>query len=75
MKLLYQCILIGFVIEEHVDACWNYNIFCFVFSIAVPNVYPVDLFEHMWIVDRLQRLGVSRYFKEEIKECINYVSR
>lgn len=41
----------------------------------VPGVYPVDLFEHMWAVDRLQRLGVSRYFDPEIKECINYVSR
>lgn len=42
---------------------------------VVPNVYPVDLFEHMWIVDRLQRLGLSRYFKEEIKDCMNYVAR
>ncbi|KAK9939818.1 hypothetical protein M0R45_016503 [Rubus argutus] len=45
------------------------------FNGGVPNVYPVDLFEHMWAVDRLQRLGVSRYFEPEIKECINYVSR
>ncbi|KAK3415798.1 hypothetical protein EUGRSUZ_H01472, partial [Eucalyptus grandis] len=42
---------------------------------GVPNVYPVDLFEHLWAVDRLQRLGVSRYFKEEIKECMSYVYR
>ncbi|KAI6695564.1 hypothetical protein NL676_023274 [Syzygium grande] len=42
---------------------------------GVPNVYPVDLFEHMWAVDRLQRLGISRYFKDEIKECISYVQR
>lgn len=41
----------------------------------VPNVYPVDLFEHLWAVDRLQRLGISRYFQPEIKECINYVYR
>ena len=41
----------------------------------VPNVYPVDLFEHIWAVDRLQRLGISRYFEPEIKECINYVAR
>ncbi|KAF5462631.1 hypothetical protein F2P56_018620 [Juglans regia] len=42
----------------------------------VPGVYPVDLFEHIWAVDRLQRLGIiSRYFQPEIKECINYVSR
>ncbi|XP_035548925.1 (-)-kolavenyl diphosphate synthase TPS28, chloroplastic-like [Juglans regia] len=45
------------------------------FNGGVPNVYPVDLFEHIWAVDRLKRLGISRYFQLEIKECINYVSR
>ncbi|MCO5558966.1 hypothetical protein L7F22_012557 [Adiantum nelumboides] len=40
---------------------------------AVPNVYPVDLFEHLWVVDRLERLGISRYFKKEIKQCLDYV--
>ncbi|WMV36235.1 hypothetical protein MTR67_029620 [Solanum verrucosum] len=45
------------------------------FNGGVPNVYPVDLFEHIWTVDRLQRLGISRYFEPEIKECIDYVSR
>lgn len=40
---------------------------------AVPNVYPVDLFEHMWIVDRLQRLGIAHHFQKEIKECLDYV--
>ncbi|XP_028762191.1 ent-copalyl diphosphate synthase, chloroplastic-like [Neltuma alba] len=45
------------------------------FDGGVPNVYPVDLFEHIWVVDRLQRLGISRYFQEEIKDSINYVYR
>nr|QEV81854.1 terpene synthase 15 [Prunella vulgaris] len=45
------------------------------FNGGVPNVYPVDLFEHLWAVDRLQRLGVSRYFKTEIEECVAYVHR
>ncbi|KAG5587143.1 hypothetical protein H5410_047577 [Solanum commersonii] len=45
------------------------------FNGGVPNVYPVDLFEHIWIVDRLQRLGISRYFEAEIKECVDYVNR
>ncbi|XP_019053166.1 PREDICTED: ent-copalyl diphosphate synthase, chloroplastic [Nelumbo nucifera] len=43
------------------------------FNGGVPNVYPVDLFEHIWAVDRLERLGISRYFQSEIKECLNYV--
>nr|AGF69544.1 ent-copalyl diphosphate synthase [Salvia miltiorrhiza] len=45
------------------------------FKGGVPNVYPVDLFEHLWAVDRLQRLGVSRYFQPEIEECVAYVYR
>ncbi|CAH8356853.1 unnamed protein product [Eruca vesicaria subsp. sativa] len=45
------------------------------FNGGVPNVFPVDLFEHIWIVDRLQRLGISRYFEEEVKECLDYVHR
>ncbi|KAL3531338.1 hypothetical protein ACH5RR_010660 [Cinchona calisaya] len=45
------------------------------FNGGVPNVYPVDLFEHIWAVDRLQRLGISRYFEPEIEKCINYVYR
>nr|UPQ49774.1 ent-copalyl diphosphate synthase [Vittaria appalachiana] len=43
------------------------------FKNAVPNVYPVDLFEHLWVVDRLERLGISRYFEKEIKKCMDYV--
>ncbi|XVF32570.1 hypothetical protein REPUB_Repub17cG0093600 [Reevesia pubescens] len=45
------------------------------FNGGVPNVYPVDLFEHIWTVDRLQRLGISRYFQPEIKQCLDYVYR
>nr|AJT55221.1 copalyl diphosphate synthase 3 [Andrographis paniculata] len=45
------------------------------FNGGVPNVYPVDLFEHIWAVDRLQRLGISRYFQSEIDECVHYVHR
>ncbi|OAY75316.1 Ent-copalyl diphosphate synthase 1, chloroplastic, partial [Ananas comosus] len=45
------------------------------FDGGVPNVYPVDLFEHLWAVDRLARLGISRYFEHEIKSCLDYVSR
>uniref|UniRef100_A0A7N0TUF4 Terpene synthase N-terminal domain-containing protein n=1 Tax=Kalanchoe fedtschenkoi TaxID=63787 RepID=A0A7N0TUF4_KALFE len=45
------------------------------FQGAVPNVYPVDLFEHIWAVDRLQRLGISRHFEAEVRECLHYVHR
>ncbi|XP_066346084.1 ent-copalyl diphosphate synthase 2, chloroplastic-like isoform X3 [Miscanthus floridulus] len=45
------------------------------FNGGVPNVYPVDLFEPIWAVDRLERLGISRYFQQEIEECMDYVNR
>ncbi|XP_075489850.1 LOW QUALITY PROTEIN: ent-copalyl diphosphate synthase 1-like [Primulina tabacum] len=45
------------------------------FNGGVPNVYPVDLFEHLWAVDRLRRLGIFRYFQPEIEECVDYVHR
>lgn len=47
----------------------------FIVTYVVPNVYPVDLFEHIWVVDRLQRLGISRYLETEIKDCLDYVKR
>ncbi|KAL1559678.1 Gly-Xaa carboxypeptidase [Salvia divinorum] len=45
------------------------------FNGGVPNAYPVDMFEHLWSVDRLRRLGISRYFQVEIDECLDYVYR
>ncbi|KAL6564360.1 Gly-Xaa carboxypeptidase [Orobanche minor] len=58
------------------DHCLKYLEKCVTkFNGGVPNVYPVDLFEHIWAVDRLQRLGISRYFQSEIDECIDYVQR
>ncbi|KAJ1296560.1 hypothetical protein BS78_01G310600 [Paspalum vaginatum] len=45
------------------------------FNGGVPNVYPVDLFEHIWVVDRLERLGISCYFQREIEQCMDYVNR
>ncbi|XP_047338194.1 ent-copalyl diphosphate synthase 1-like [Impatiens glandulifera] len=45
------------------------------FNGGVPNVYPVDLFQRIWMVDRLERLGISRYFQPEIKQCVEYVHK
>ncbi|KAH7437474.1 hypothetical protein KP509_05G074100 [Ceratopteris richardii] len=45
------------------------------FHEAVPSVYPLDLFERLWMVDRLERLGISRYFEKEIKDALDYVYR
>ncbi|TVU33980.1 hypothetical protein EJB05_15800, partial [Eragrostis curvula] len=42
---------------------------------GVPFTYPVEIFERLWVVDRLQRLGISRYFTSEIAECLDYAYR
>ncbi|XP_068652778.1 ent-copalyl diphosphate synthase 1-like [Aristolochia californica] len=45
------------------------------FKGGVPSVYPVDLFEHIWAVDRLERLGISRHFEKEVTDCLDYTYR
>ncbi|KAL8503851.1 hypothetical protein ACS0TY_022537 [Phlomoides rotata] len=45
------------------------------FSGAAPSQYPVDLFARLWAVDRLNRLGISRFFEPQIKDCLSYVYR
>lgn len=62
-------------VDRFSNATLTVEFFFFLANHLVPNVYPVDLFEHIWMVDRVERLGISRYFKAEIKECIDYVNR
>ncbi|CAN6165608.1 unnamed protein product [Urochloa humidicola] len=45
------------------------------FNSGVPFTYPIDIFERLWVVDRLERLGISRYFNSEIHDCLDYVYR
>ncbi|KAL6634599.1 hypothetical protein ACP70R_027270 [Stipagrostis hirtigluma subsp. patula] len=45
------------------------------FDGGVPFTYPLDIFEHLWAVDRLERLGISAYFTSEIKDCLDYAYR
>ncbi|KAK9139794.1 hypothetical protein Scep_009475 [Stephania cephalantha] len=42
---------------------------------GVPHSSPKDIFERLWVVDRLERLGIARYFRSEITECLDYVYR
>ncbi|XP_054815070.1 ent-copalyl diphosphate synthase, chloroplastic-like isoform X2 [Prosopis cineraria] len=64
------------LMQTHDQNCLNYlNKVITRFNGGVPNVYPVDLFEHIWVVDRLERLGISRYFKQEVEDCVSYVHR
>nr|UVC58042.1 CPS10 protein [Isodon rubescens] len=45
------------------------------FKGGAPHTYPVDFFARLWAVDRLQRLGISRFFEPEIEDCLSYVYR
>ncbi|KAG6557331.1 hypothetical protein Mapa_001259 [Marchantia paleacea] len=43
------------------------------FDHAAPSQYPLEIFERLWVVDRLERLGIARHFESEIKTCLDYV--
>ncbi|PIN12315.1 Copal-8-ol diphosphate hydratase [Handroanthus impetiginosus] len=43
------------------------------FNGGAPTVYPVDIFARLWAVDHLQRLGISRFFEPEIRNCLDHV--
>ncbi|PIN03008.1 Copal-8-ol diphosphate hydratase [Handroanthus impetiginosus] len=43
------------------------------FNGGAPPVYPVDMFTRAWAVDRLQRLGISRFFDQEIRKCLDHI--
>nr|BAD42452.1 ent-CDP synthase [Oryza sativa Japonica Group] len=45
------------------------------FDGGAPCTYPVDNFDRLWSVDRLRRLGISRYFTSEIEEYLEYAYR
>ncbi|KAK4435737.1 Syn-copalyl diphosphate synthase TPS3, chloroplastic [Sesamum alatum] len=45
------------------------------FNGGAPTVYPVDIYARLWAVDRLQRLGISRFFAPEINNCLGHVYR
>nr|AZB50383.1 terpene synthase 1 [Origanum majorana] len=41
---------------------------------GAPHTYPVDVFARLWAVDRLQRLGISRFFQHEIKYFLDHIN-
>nr|WJZ49118.1 syn-copalyl diphosphate [Scutellaria barbata] len=45
------------------------------FNGGAPTVYPVDIYARLWAVDRLHRLGISRFFEPEIRSCLDHVYR
>ncbi|XP_020549885.1 cis-abienol synthase, chloroplastic-like [Sesamum indicum] len=58
------------LIQCHDDKCFQYSISVLkVFDRWVPTMYPMAIYTHLCMVDTLERLGVSRYFRHEI-DCI-----
>ncbi|XP_022875577.1 ent-copalyl diphosphate synthase, chloroplastic-like [Olea europaea var. sylvestris] len=45
------------------------------FQGGAPAAYPSDLFARLWAIDRVQRLGISRFFTTQIKDCLDHVYR
>nr|QEV81853.1 terpene synthase 14 [Prunella vulgaris] len=45
------------------------------FNGGAPHTYPVDVFGRLWAIDRLQRLGISRFFESEIADCIGHIHK
>ncbi|KAG6505051.1 hypothetical protein ZIOFF_037399 [Zingiber officinale] len=43
------------------------------FGDNLPCQYPIDLFERIWAVDTIARLGIDHLFKKEIIETLDYV--
>ena len=55
--------------------CWVNSEAMILFLTPAPCACPIDLFEHMWMVDTIQRLGIEHYFHEEISDVLDYVYR
>ncbi|KAG2583711.1 hypothetical protein PVAP13_6KG192924 [Panicum virgatum] len=45
------------------------------FNSGAPFVFPVELYERLWVVDRLERLGLSSCFRSEINSNLDYAYR
>ncbi|KAJ7982090.1 Ent-kaurene synthase [Quillaja saponaria] len=45
------------------------------FENAVPTVYPLDIYARLCMVDSLERLGIDRHFREEIRSVLDETYR
>ncbi|KAI3764336.1 hypothetical protein L2E82_14343 [Cichorium intybus] len=45
------------------------------FGNAVPTVYPLELYVRLYMVDTLERLGISRHFRVEIQNVLDETYR
>ncbi|KAE8124499.1 hypothetical protein FH972_019378 [Carpinus fangiana] len=45
------------------------------FGNAVPTVYPLDIYARLFMIDSLERLGIGRHFREEIRSVLDETYR
>ncbi|XP_058218666.1 ent-kaurene synthase, chloroplastic isoform X2 [Rhododendron vialii] len=45
------------------------------FGNAVPTVHPLDILGRLCMVDNVERLGIERHFRQEIKSVLDYTYR
>ncbi|KAL2544631.1 Ent-copalyl diphosphate synthase [Forsythia ovata] len=64
------------LMETKDDNCFRYlDDIVKKFKGGAPHSWPADFFPRLWAVDRLQRLGISRFFESQIADLLNYVYR
>jgi ent-copalyl diphosphate synthase len=44
------------------------------FDGGAPNCYPVDLFERLWVVSKIKRLGLTPLLREQVSRVLAYVA-
>ncbi|XP_052178339.1 ent-kaurene synthase TSP4, chloroplastic isoform X2 [Diospyros lotus] len=56
----------------HNADCLNYlHMLLEKFGNAVPTVYPLDIYARLCMIDSLERLGIDRYFRQEIRSVLD----
>ncbi|KAK2979350.1 hypothetical protein RJ640_000687 [Escallonia rubra] len=64
------------LIHLHDDGCFEYlSSVLKVYKNAVPTMYPLDIYTRLCMVDRLERLGVHRYFRYEMESVLDVTYR
>ena len=70
--LAYSLLCIFSYISDFSDSylvIFNFNFF------PVPTVYPLDIYTRLCMVDSLERLGIDRHFRKEIKSVLDETYR
>jgi len=39
----------------------------------VPTVFPLDVYSQLYLVDTIEKLGIDRHFKENIRSVLNEI--